>query len=127
MFETVSYELASSSTSVQKDDFYYLKDVAIAEYCGKTSKEVDYIGRHKLPVKVRIDFERDEDDVICATCNELGIVSCATSEYEAEHNLESELKDAIDLYVHVMKENDLDPHALQYRQKLYEIERMNAP
>lgn len=85
----------------------------------------EHIGRYKLPTSVHIDFENDEDGVICAICNELEIVSCAGSKEEAKNNLESELRDAIDLYVHVLKESELEQRALQYRQRLAEIERMN--
>ena len=96
------------------------------QYSRQTREEVDHIGRYKLPAKVHIDFEIDEDSVICATCNELEIVSCARSKEEAKNNLETELKDAIDLYIHVLKKSELKQRVLQYHQKLTEIERINA-
>ena len=95
-------------------------------YYGQTKEEVDHIGRYKLSTKVHINFENEENGVICATCNELKIVSCARSKEEAKNNLESELKDAIDLYVHVLKKSELKQCVLQYHQKLAEIERINV-
>lgn len=88
--------------------------------------EVKEIGKYKLPYKLTVEYEIECKDVICATCRDLEIVSCAANPTDAFEGLETELKDAIELYVHLLKESELDDLALQYRRKLYEIERLNS-
>ena len=83
-------------------------------------EEVDHVGKYRFPHKVIISYEAEED-LFCATCEMLEIASCAHSLMEAKRALEAELEDAIELYVHLFKEEDLSPKAKQYRELLAEI------
>lgn len=125
-----THEIMATIHVVRKGTWHYnrqLPTYSVKRY--STDEEIiqktDKIGRYRLPFNVFIKFE-SEEDVICAVCKELEIVSCATTYKEAKFSLEAELKDAIDLYVHVLKESELDSNAKEYRKKLSEIERMNA-
>jgi predicted RNase H-like HicB family nuclease len=83
------------------------------------------IGKFNLPYEVYIIYGNEEDSV-CVSCEEFSIVSCADTVMEAKNRLERELEDAILLYVHVLKEDELDSKAMRYRSKLSEIEGLNT-
>lgn len=83
------------------------------------------IGHYKLPFSVTIRYKKEEE-VICALCDKLSIVSCAYDAEEAKNGLEQELEDAIRLYVHIVDATNLDSKALKYREILSTIERLNT-
>jgi len=87
-------------------------------------EKINRIGKFILPHEVNIRYEKEED-VVCAICDELSIVSCSSNAEMAKRGLKDSLKDSIDLYVHLLKEGDLDNHAKEYRAKLLEIEKVN--
>jgi len=87
-------------------------------------EKINRIGKFILPHEVNIRYEKEED-VVCAICDELSIVSCSSKAEKAKRGLKDSLKDSIDLYVHLLKEGDLDNHAKEYRAKLLEIEKVN--
>ncbi len=93
---------------------------------GGDFEKTQYIGHYKLPFSVIIRYEKEEDDVICAICDRLSLVNCAYNVNDAMNGLEQELKDAINLYVHIIDKANLNPKALKYRKTLDKIERMNT-
>lgn len=93
---------------------------------GGDFEKTQYIGRYKLPFSVIIRYEKDEDNVICTICDKLSLVNCAYNINDARNGLEQELKDAIDLYLHIIDKASLNPKALEYRKTLDKIERMNT-
>jgi len=87
-------------------------------------EKTNRIGKFILPHEVNIRYEKEED-VVCAICDELSIVSCSFNAEKAKRGLKDSLKDSIELYVHLLKEGELDNHAKEYRAKLLEIEKVN--
>ena len=78
-----------------------------------------------LPDEVIIELT-GEDDVYCAECLELLITSCSENFESAVDGLETELQEAIELYVVHFRPEDLDTEAVKYRKILEDIKRLNS-
>jgi len=127
MVEEAVYISSGTISTTNYEDTYYSYSNLISTQKYDPEYRFDktrHIGDFILPYEVTIRYEKEED-VWCATCDELLIVSCSFDDEKAKKGLENELKDRIYLYVHLLKEEDLDNHAKEYRAKLLEIERLN--
>lgn len=131
-----TYNVLATISSNDMEDFSYNSNEISNNFEAIIESEkldIDYdhicqviaIGRYRIPSRCEIEYEVESKDIICATCYELDIVHCASNPRDAFNGLESELKTAIELYVHILSITELDDFALQYRTKLSEIEKLN--
>ncbi|MHB8358704.1 MAG: hypothetical protein ACYDCP_04285 [Thermoplasmataceae archaeon] len=126
MLESAVYIPSGTISTTDFGDVYYSS--AVGERRIDLSYRIDktkHIGRFVLPDEVTIRYE-EEEEIVCALCDDLSLVSCSFDAEKAKNGLEEELKEAINVYIHLLMEADLDPNATKYRVKLAEIERLNS-
>ena len=121
---TVVADYSNYGMKVGYSSTSYMPDAA--SYHWHPSREkVKSIGKYVLPDEVIIELT-GEDDVYCAECLELLITSCSENFESAVDGLETELQEAIELYVVHFRPEDLDTEAVKYRKILEDIKRLNS-
>lgn len=93
---------------------------------GKIGEDtVFYIGKYLLPYPVKIIYEEESVNYICAICHELRIGNCAVGIVNAKYGLEAELTKAIETYVDNSEPEELAPEMQTYRALLGDIQKIN--
>lgn len=89
-------------------------------------KLVNQIGIYALPEPMEIKFEIEHNIIFLVVDDPtFNIIGYGKTVEEAFESLEEDLEDAIKLYVHLTKPEDLEENALKFRERLIELEKIN--